>query len=70
MAIDIVDDILKHDEEDVIRYLYEKMVGVSRIYAKACESGDPSLLYCATGDLNDVRVVLKEIVRRNEKKAL
>ena len=68
--IDWVADMMKHSDEELVDYLYTKMLGVAKVYAKAFENGDPALLYCATGDLNDMRTVLKAMNARNAEKAV
>jgi hypothetical protein len=66
--IDWVADMMKHSNEELIGYLYTKILGVAKVYARASEDGDPALLYCAAGDLNDMRAILKAMNARNAEK--
>lgn len=66
----IVDEILKHDDDEIIAYLYEKMTLARRMYAKALEDKAPEQLYSMYGCIDDVYTVLKALNRRNEEKAV
>lgn len=68
--IDVTDDILKHDEEAIIAFLYDKMKGIRLDFNGAFNQGDPTLVYSAYGDVELVTDVLRKLNRRNEEKAL
>lgn len=68
--IDLSDDILKHDDEEVIEFLYEMMKGIRLDFHGALDQGDPTLVYSAYGDVEIVTDVLRKLYRRNQEKAL
>lgn len=66
----VVDEILKHDDDEIIEFLYEKMKGIRLDFNGAFSQGDPALVYSAYGDVELVTDVLRKLNRRNEEKAL
>ena len=68
--VDVTSEILKHTDEEVIEFLYEKMKGIKLDFNGAFNQGDPTLVYSAYGDVELVTDVLRKLNRRNEEKAL
>ena len=68
--IDLAADIVKHDEEDVIEFLFTKMKEIRLSFNGALEQNDPSVMYTAYSDVELVTDVLRKLNRRNEEKAL
>ena len=68
--VDVTSEILKHDDDEIIAYLYEKMTLARRMYSKALDEKAPEQLYAMYGCIDDVHTVLKALNRRNEEKAV
>lgn len=68
--INLSDDILKHDEPEIIEFLYDTMKEVKLSYHGASEQNDPSLVYTSYSDVELVTDVLRKLDRRNKEKAL
>lgn len=70
--ISLVEDILKHDDEEIIEFLYDEMRDIRFLYnaVTAADKSAPEVLYSAAGSISIVHDVLKELNRRNKEKAL
>ena len=68
--INLTDEILKHDDEEIIEFLFEKMKEVRLSYHGAMEQNDPSAIYTSYSDVALVTDVLRKLNRRNQEKGL
>lgn len=68
--INLVDEILKHDDEEIIEFLYDKMKQIRALYLSSAEANQPEVLYAAGENVDLVTDVLRKLNRRNEEKAL
>lgn len=66
--IDLVKEILDHDQADVIEYLKNAMIGVNQTFLLAAKERDPNLLYTQSQTVDMVCRVLKELDRQNKEK--
>ena len=66
--MNIIEDILKHKDEEVIAYMAKTMQGIVKNYNLSLEKGQPELLWGNIGDLTMVSQVLKAMNKRNEEK--
>lgn len=64
--INLVDEILKHSDAEIIDFLANEMATVKRIYTRATKEGKPELLYIASTNLDDIYNVLNALDRRNK----
>lgn len=70
MAIKLVEEILKHDDEEIIEYLTTVTAGIRTVHIAAAKNQDPAFLYTATGDVSEVYAILKALDRRNKERKL
>lgn len=68
--ITLADDIMKHDDAEIIDFLFTKMKEIRLSFNGALEQNDPSITYTAYGNIELVTDVLRKLNRRNEEKAL
>lgn len=68
--INLTDEILKHDDAEIIELLYDTMKDIRLTFNGAMEQNDPSVAYAAFGDVELVTDVLRKLYRRNQEKAL
>lgn len=68
MAINVIADIMKHKDEEIIEFLSKTMTGVVKNYDVSVKEKDPSLLWGNIGDLAMVTSVLKAMRERNNEK--
>lgn len=68
--INLTDEILKHDDAEIIELLYDTMKDIRLTFNGAMEQNDPSVTYAAFGDVELVTDVLRKLYRRNQEKAL
>lgn len=68
--INLVNDILKHDEREIIDFLAEEVGRIRLATTHAVEDQNPEYAYAVKGNLEIVYGVLKELNRRNKEKAL
>ena len=67
--INLLQEILKHNDDEIIAYLYDKMSDVRRLYADVQSTGDhPELLYTAAPVIETMHDVLRALNRRNAEK--
>lgn len=64
--MNIVEDILKHSDADIIDHLSKTVNGIVRNYGTATEKNAPELLYANLGDLVMVSQILKAMDKRNK----
>lgn len=67
--INLVEDILKHDDADIIEYLAEEAKVIRATFNSAQKANRPELLYVARVDLEILTVVLNELDKRNKLRA-
>lgn len=68
--INLSDEILKHDDDEIIEFLYSKMRDIKRSYQGAFEQNNPSIVYTSCSDVELVDDILRKLDRRNKEKAL
>lgn len=66
--MNIIEDMLKHKDEEVIAYLAKVMQGVVKNYNLSLEKDQPDILWGNLGDISMVCQVLKAMNKRNEDK--
>lgn len=62
--INLVDEVLKHTDEEVIDYLYGLVAGIRRQYNNV---EDPMWLLASCGEVEQVYSVLKGLKERNDR---
>ena len=62
--INLVDEVLKHTDEEVIEYLYGLVAGIRRQYNNV---EDPMWLLASCGEVEQVYSVLKGLKERNDR---
>lgn len=68
--IKVADEVLKHDDAEIIDFLYDMMKGVKLTFDGAMDRNDPAVTYAAYGDIMIVTETLRKLNRRNQEKAL
>ena len=68
MAINVIADIMKHKDEEIIEFLYKTMNGIVQNYDVSVREKEPALLWGNIGDLAMVKSVLKAMKDRNNEK--
>ena len=68
--INLTNEILKHDDPEIIEFLYDTMKDIRLVLNGAMEQNDPSITYAAYGDVELVTDVLRKLHRRNQENAL
>ena len=68
--INLIDDILKHDEAEIIEFLADEVGKIRFATVQAVEEQNPDYMYAFKGNLEIVYGVLRELNRRNKEKAL
>lgn len=66
MAVNLIEDVLKHKDEEIIEHLYRTMNGIIKNYSSAAEKSSPELLYANLGDIVMVTQILKAMDKRNK----
>lgn len=70
MAINLVEEVLKHNDEEIIEYLATIVAGIRAVHMTAAKNQDPAFLYTATGDVSEAYAILKALDRRNKEHKL
>lgn len=70
MAINLIEEIMKHPDADIIEFLYKKMCEARVAFNEAREYDDPAIMYTAYDNIVLVIGVLDKLNRRNREKAL
>ena len=70
MAIDLVDEVLKHTDEEIIAFLDSEMTDIVRAYAASIKVNDPTQIIAVAAKVGQVRSVLRALNRRNEERKL
>ena len=66
MAVNPIEDIVKHDDEEVIAYLTTVMSSVVKNYKVALDSNQPEVTWASYGDVNLAYNVLRALKKRND----
>lgn len=66
MAINLIEDLVKHDDDEVIAYLGSVMSVVIKNYKTALEANQPEVIWASYGDVNLVYNALKALKKRND----
>lgn len=61
--IDLVEEVLRHSDEEIIEYMYRIMRAVYNDFRTV---EDPALLYKLTGSIEQVYAVVKGLKERND----
>ena len=65
--IDLVNEVLRHTDEEIIEYLYGLAATIYRQYNNV---ENPTMLLSACGDVEQIYDVLRAVNRRNKEKSL
>ena len=68
--INLVDEVVKHDDNEIIEFLTDEVGKIRMVLVTAVEKEDPALAYTAKSGVETVYGVLRELNRRNQEKAL
>lgn len=68
--INWVADMMKHSDEELIDFLYDRVLQLRRCYTDAMKNDTPNTLFTSFGDVNDMYDVLKAMNDRNKEKAV
>lgn len=68
--IDIVSEVMKHDDHEIMEFLLEEISAVRTSYTKAYKENNSDYLYGVSRDIAIIWGVLKEIDRRNKERGL
>ncbi len=66
--INIIDDIMKNTDDDIIEFLTEEVGRIRMSYINASEENSPELIYMSRANLEIVYGVLKALRSRNAEK--
>ena len=67
--IDLLQEILKHSDDEIIKFLSEKVSDIKRVYTTVESTGEhPEFLFITSSDIELVYDVLKALNRRNAEK--
>ncbi len=61
--INLVDEVLKHTDEEIIEYLYGLIANLHRQYSSA---EDPQRLLTSCGEVDQMYAVLRGLKQRND----
>lgn len=70
MKIDIVSEVMKHDDHEIMEFLLEEISAIRTSYSKAYKENNSDYLYGVSRDVAIIWGVLKEIDRRNKERSL
>lgn len=68
--INLVAEVLKHDDEEIIEFLAEEAAAVKATYLKAAKSNTPEALYSIAVDITILHSVLSQLDRRNKERRI
>lgn len=68
--INLTEEIMKHSDEEIIDYLARTISSMRSAYTKAVKTGNPSLLYGMSGDIDAVYPVIIAMDRRNKERSI
>lgn len=64
--ISILEEVLKHDQDEVIEYLADEAKAVRAIFRNAVKNNTPELVYSTLVDVEILTNILVELDRRNK----
>lgn len=70
MKINIVDEVLKHDDHEIIEYLMDELFSIRAAYNQALKEKDSNYLYGVSSDVETVYRILQAMNRRNKERGL
>ena len=70
MKINIVDEILKHDDHEIIDFLADEMSSVRSAYNQALKEKDQNYLFEVSANVETAYRVLVALNRRNKERGL
>lgn len=68
--INWTDDMMKHSDEELIDFLYDRALQLRRCYTDAIKNDTPDILFASFGGVNDMYDILKAMDDRNKEKAV
>ena len=68
--VNLIEDVLKHTDAEIIDYLAVEARIVRGAYKKAIENADPQRLYTVSSDLAIITSVLIALDNRNKQKGV
>lgn len=68
--INLTEEIMKHSDEEIIDYLARTISSMRSTYTKAVKTGNSSLLYGMSGDIDAVYPVIIAMDRRNKERSI
>lgn len=68
--IDIVSDVMRHEDHEIMEFLLEEISAVRASYAKAYKENNADYLYGVSRDVAIIWGILKEVDRRNKERGL
>lgn len=68
--IDIVSDVMRHEDHEIIEYLMEELFSIRAAYNQALKEKDSNYLYGVSSDVETVYRVLQAMNRRNKERSL
>lgn len=66
MAINLVEEVLKHNDDEIVEYLANEAKAIRANFNIAQKANRPELLYVTRVDLEIITNVLIELDRRNK----
>lgn len=64
--INVLEDILKHDQDEVIEYLADEAKAIRAVMRNAIKANTPEIAYTALADIEILTNLLVELDRRNK----
>lgn len=68
MAVNLIEDLLKYSDEEIIDYIEGVMSVVVKNYKTTIEAKQPETIWASYGDISLVHSVLKAMKRRNKER--
>ena len=68
--INLVKEILQHDDDEIIEFLAEEASAIKATYLKAAKVNTPEALYSIAADITILHSVLSQLDRRNKERKL
>ena len=69
-SIDIVEEILRHSDDEIIEYLDGEMADVAKGYSVSLRDNDPTKVLAVASKVGHIKSVLKALNRRNQERKL
>lgn len=68
MKINIIAEVLKHDDPEIIDFLYDESKAIRATFLNALKDNHPEKIYAVAADLEIMNSVLQELNRRNRER--